>query len=268
MQILKTKIFLLPALGVGENYYAPLIEGLKSHLQANVSTISPPAAGNFRQRLSASIKIGYLEMVDSICTAVQAYKREHPDHAVILFGHSLGGHFAMLAASRLESVLHGVVLVASGSPHWGAWPEHEQPRLRRGVRIVSTLTKFLPWYPGTVTGFGGSQPRTLMLDWCHFANNGQLFTLRGCDSWRIAADQLKLPVLTVHIEGDTLAPETATDQLLLGFGNIARTSVTLHANQLPIGPAQRRHFTWCRQPEPTCQLVTSWLSHLRSTGDD
>ena len=258
------KIFLLPALGVDGNYYAPLIEGLKSELSADVSILSPPGPGTLGQRLTASVKVGYPEMVDEICSAVQQYKHEHPKHSVLLMGHSLGAHFAMLVAAKLGPMLRGVVLVAAGSPHWGAWPAQEQTRLRRGVRLINVLTTLLPWYPGEIVGFGGNQSRKLMRDWCRYATTGQLFALRGLGALRSTAGELTLPILTVYVQGDTLAPALATDQLLCDFGKISRTSATLHTDQLPDVPAQRRHFAWCRQPGPVCRMVASWMSDLQT----
>jgi len=259
MQNDNLKVFFLPALGVADNYYLALTEELRKQLHASVSIISPPEPGGWGQRLTASVKVGYSEMVNEISNAVQGYKTEHPDHRVLLMGHSLGGHFAMLVASRLGPLLHGVVLVASGSPHWGAWPAKEQSRLRRGVGFINLLTLSLPWYPGEMLGFGGNQSRRLMRDWCQFASNGRLFELRGMGVLQSAAAQLTLPVLTVYVEGDMLAPEKATDQLLIGFDKIVRTSVTLGADQLPGVPLPHRHFAWCRQPEPTCRMIESWL---------
>jgi predicted alpha/beta hydrolase len=259
MQNDNLKVFFLPALGVADNYYLALVEELKKQLHANVSIISPPGPGDWGQRLTASVKVGYPEMVHEISKAVQDYKSEHPDQRVLLMGHSLGGHFAMLVASRLGPLLHGVVLVASGSPHWGAWPAQEQSRLRRGVGFINFLSILLPWYPGGILGFGGNQSRKLMRDWCQFASNGRLLELRGIGALQSAAAQLTLPVLTVYVEGDTLAPEKATDHLLAGFDKIVRTSVTLGADQLPGVPLPRRHFAWCRQPEPTCRVIESWL---------
>lgn len=259
MQEANLKVFLLPALGVQDNYYLVLVEELEKQLHASVSIISPPGPGNWAQRLTASVRVGYSDMVNEICKAVQVYKNEHPDHRVLLMGHSLGGHFSMLVASRLGPALHGVVLVASGSPHWSAWPPQERSRMRRGVAFINFLTLLLPWYPGGMLGFGGNQSRKLMRDWSQFASNGLLFELRGMEALQSAAAQVTLPVLTVNVEGDTLAPALATDQLLIGFEKIVRTSCTLGANQLPGVPQPRRHFAWCRQPEPTCRMIASWL---------
>lgn len=168
----------------------------------------------------------------------------------------------MPVASRLGPLLHGVVLVASGSPHWGAWPVQLQQRLRRSVGFINLLTLLLPWYPCEIFGFGGNQSRKLMRDWCQFASNGRLFELRGLGALQSAAAQLPLPVLTVYVEGDTLAPALATDQLLAGFDKIVRTSVTLGADKLPGVPLKRRHFAWCRKPESTCRMIASRLGAL------
>lgn len=71
MQNASLKYLFLPALGVAENYYSGLAEELKKQLCANVSIISPPSPGGWGQRLSASAKVGYPEMVDEISKAVQ-----------------------------------------------------------------------------------------------------------------------------------------------------------------------------------------------------
>lgn len=255
----------LPALGVDPGYYAPLIDALQTQLPAQVSTLAPESPVRWSQRLLGQVRVGYGDMVARTVAAVQESRTQSPQQRVVLLGHSLGGHFAMATAARMGSALHGVVLVASGTPHWGAWPAAEQGRLRAGITTIRTLNALLPWYPGAWLGFGGHQSGQLMRDWGILARTGRLGRVPALrdDAPRFAT--LDTPVLSLSLEGDRLAPASATAHLLAEFPRIRHQACLLTAAELPGIAPQRRHFAWCRQPQTVMPDITQWLSALASS---
>ena len=257
------RIFVLPALGVAPGYYALLVQALEQ-LPAQVSVLAPESPQRWRQRLLGQVQVGYGDMVARIVAAVHASRTQDPQRPVVLLGHSLGGHFALAAAARLGRALHGVALVASGTPHWGAWPAAEQARLRRGIGTIGVVNALLPWYPGAWLGFGGHQSRRLMHDWGVLARTGRLASVNGLQADAAAFATLTTPVLSLRVEGDHLAPPAATDHLLAEFPQLEHQARTLSATLLPGVPRLRRHFAWCRHPASVMPDLRHWLQSLKT----
>lgn len=262
MSLANPCIFVLPALGVAPGYYAPLADALRLAMQAEVSVLPQRAPQTWAQKLFGSVHYGYPEMVQDICAAVTQARAEQPGRAVLLLGHSLGGHGALLAATRLDSLVSGIALVACGTPYWGAWPEDGRPRLRKLIGYVDILSRLLPWYPGHWVGFGGDQPRRLMRHWCALATTGILANVPGFrqDAQRFA--HLRLPVLSVNVQGDDLAPSGATEHLLAQFPNLERERQTLDDERTRGVAPSKRHFAWIRQPGETVRLIQDWAKAI------
>lgn len=253
-------IFVLPALGVAPGYYAPLAEALRQAMQAEVSVLAQRAPSTWMEKLGGTMRYGYPEMVQDICASVREARAKQPERHVLLLGHSLGGHGALLAAARLGSAVSGIALVACGTPYWGAWPEAGQARFRKLIGYVNLLSRALPWYPGNWVGFGGDQPRRLMRHWCTLARTGVLTNIEGFGHDAPLLQALKLPVLSINVQGDDLAPPGATDHLLAQFPNVERGRQTLDDERTRSLAPSRRHFAWIRQPEPVVRLVQDWAA--------
>jgi predicted alpha/beta hydrolase len=255
-------ILVLPALGIPSGYYRPLAEALAPALQAEVDVLSMPGPGNWAQRLSAAVLFGYPELVDMVCDRVRQQRAVHPQQAQLLLGHSLGGHAALVAASRLGDALAGIALVASGTPWWGAWPAQQQGRLKKMITAVDLISRCLPWYPGSIFGFGGDQPRRLMRHWSVLARTGVLANIPGLglDAARFA--DVRLPVLAANLAGDDYAPSSATDHLLSAFPGLLPELVLLDPAWQRSLPAARRHVAWVRQPAEVVELVGEWARSM------
>ena len=93
-------IVVLPALGVAGGYYRPLQEALQDRLGATTSVVEPPGPGGWSARLLAQVRHGYPELVQDITREVRSRRAHHAAQPVLLLGHSLGGHAALVAATR------------------------------------------------------------------------------------------------------------------------------------------------------------------------
>ncbi|MCX2864930.1 hypothetical protein OOZ63_24160 [Paucibacter sp. PLA-PC-4] len=82
------------------------------------------------------------------------------------------------------------------------------------MMMIDWVSRLLPWYPGRPLGFGGKQPRRLMRDWVGMALTGSYRHLAIGQRCEQSMRHLQLPVLAINIEGDELAPRSATDFLL------------------------------------------------------
>src|SRR5688572_15184048 len=108
---------------------------------------------------------GYREVLTVDVPAVlPALQREFPKQPLLLAGHSLGGQFALLHASRFGRA-DAVLLVAGGSNYYGSMPKGLRTKRQLSLNVARGLARVLGYFPGDKLKFGGRQPRNLMLDW-------------------------------------------------------------------------------------------------------
>lgn len=201
-------VIVLPAMGVPAGYYGPFVDELASHgVHAAVADYtgqgeSVPATGRGRDH-------GYAHLAHEWLPRVLDELRTGHDGPVIGLGHSLGGHILLAHLARADSVLDGLVLVGSGTPHWRAI---DGLKTLGQTQLVGVLSQVLGYWPGDRLGFGGVQPRTLMREWAAFSRTGHLRP--GGKGIREGLRDRVLPVLVVDLDNDTLAPPRAIDALV------------------------------------------------------
>lgn len=240
----------LPAMGVRGSFYESFARAIGS-LGMPAVTVDLRGQGESSERARHGASFGYREIVElDLPAAVSAVEARFPGRAVLLVGHSLGGQLAALAISLRRVRADGLVLIASGTAHWRAWPPRERARAALLVTGVSLASRVLPWYPGRRLGFGGDQPRRLMRDWSQNA-------LRG----RYALEPTRLhagtPVLSVEIDGDAVAPEGAASALLGRFDPASVVRRRLVSDRL--GGAWERHFAWAKEPTAVVEAIRAWV---------
>lgn len=252
----------LPAMGVAAGYYHRLADGLRQAGCGRVEVIELRGQGEHPARARRGADFGYREIVEQDLPAwLDRLDRRSPRAPVYLVGHSLGGQLAVLASAALAHRLAGLVLIAAGTAHHRAWPSGQRWRARLVVGAIRFAAAVLPWYPGQWLGFGGEQPRRLMRDWGYNAHTGR-YQLDGSE--RSPADleqalaEVRLPVLSIGVRHDPLAPEGAREELLakLPAAAIARRVIDGVAGDRP----WRQHFSWVRESATVVALVANWLA--------
>tara|TARA_R110002020_G_scaffold112746_5_gene259327 strand:+ start:4113 stop:4574 length:462 start_codon:yes stop_codon:yes gene_type:complete len=129
------------------------------------------------------------------------------------------------------------------------------------VAAIRAAAALLPWYPGQFLGFGGTQPRRLMRDWGHNASTGQYRmegSARDARTLREELARVRLPVLSISLADDPLAPAGAVDELLSLLPQ-ARIEGQLLARPGQVNP-WRRHFTWARAPDEIASRIAIWAA--------
>lgn len=253
------RILVLPALGVPAKVYAPLLDALGA-LPGTTATLVPgPAAEGSWRAATAVRRQGYLAWLQDLEDQAFEQRQAAPDSRVLLLGHSIGGHLALLALARHPAVIDGLVLVACGTPHWPAFAPAEQPRMRRGLRLIDAVLRVWPWYPGDWLGFGGRQPRQLMRDWLGLARTGRFGAMAGLAGVDDQLQQARGPVLAIGIEGDGLAPPEATRQLLALAPALSVQHRQARSDRLLRESPTRRHNLWPRDPQAVLPLFEPWL---------
>ena len=248
----------LPAMGVGRRFYEPFATELARACGGDGIAVELLSSGTARRRRA---DFGYREIVEEELPAlVRLHREAFPGRPLYLVGHSLGGQLAVLASSRLRGQIEGIVLIAAGTAHHRSWPRGQRRRARCAVAVISAVSMLMPWYPGNWLGFGGDQPRRLMRDWRHNAGSGT-YRLHGsgqsADALAAALREVALPVLSLEIAGDTVAPEGAIAELLahLPSASITRCTIAAVASDHP----WRRHFSWARAPRIVVPEIARWL---------
>lgn len=253
------QIIVLPALGVPAKVYAPLLEALGALPHTAATLLPGPAAeGGWREAVAARQQ-GYAAWLRTLEAQVAQRRLQAPGSRVLLLGHSIGGHLALLALARGSAAIDGLVLVASGTPHWRAFAQAEQRRMRRGLRLIAAVLRLWPWYSGDRLGFGGRQPCRLMLDWLSLARSGGFDAMAGLAGADAQLRQARGTVLAIGIEGDGLAPPEATRQLLALAPGLDVQHARASSERLQRESPARRHNLWPRDPQAVLPHLRQWL---------
>jgi predicted alpha/beta hydrolase len=248
----------LPAMGLTAEYYRPLGERLASGGVANVALLDLRGQGRSTARAAEGADFGYREILEyDLPVAVAALRRVFPGSRVFLTGHSLGGQLGLFFAARRPEMLDGLILLAAGTAHYRDWPRRKRASAYALTAAVRLASMALPWYPGRALGFGGDQPRRMMRDWGRVTRRGE-YRPEGSDfDYEGAARSLELPLLSVGVQGDPVAPTTARQALL---ARAPRARVTLaEIDGVTQHRPWKRHFSWAREPAEMVLTIDGWL---------
>lgn len=253
-------VLMLPALGTPASAYDRLGAAL-ALAGLHAGSVDLRGFGASSVRAGRERDWGYAELVRDELPALLARGRaRHPRSRVLWLGHSLGGHLALLRAAAFPTdAVAGIVLVASGTPHWRAFSGRVALTAFVLGHLVPALTAILGWYPGRRVGFGGNQPRSLMRQWARCARRGVLVPGPApAQSLHDALPALRLPVLPIAIEGDAFAPPAAIRALLAGLAPApALRPVGAGPGEQPLD-----HFRWLRAPDGVAREVAAFARAL------
>ncbi|MDV7357296.1 alpha/beta fold hydrolase [Rhodococcus sp. NPDC019627] len=246
-------VVVFPGLGIPAGYYEPFAEELMSR-GFNAAIGELRGQGDSRPRPSSASRYGYHELVSVDFPAIFEVVREHfPAATPFLLGHSMGGQLGVMYAARIRGRLGGIVLVASGSPYHRGFPGMHSPRMLVGAAAMSMTANLAGFWPGgrlDIGGFG-RQSKVLISDWSRFARTGKIEPDGADIDYEERIGRLKLPVLSVTIEGDDLAPGPSAKNLV---AKLPHADVTIWHNPRPQG-----HNGWIREPVDTVDRVVDWI---------
>ena len=248
----------LPAMGLAAHYYLPFVEALAQALSGTVAVADLRGQGKSDARARRGARFGYREIVEEDLPALlDALAARFWGRPLFVIGHSLGGQLATLSAVHMQDRLAGLVLVAAGTAHYRAWPQADRLRTRLAVSGIRAAATLLPWYPGSLLGFGGDQPRQLMRDWSYNAFTGKYRCTDSKIDYEARLASLRLPVLAVTIRNDPVAPPGAVSELLAKLPQSKQERVEVDGVQSD--GLWRRHFSWARSPDTVLGPVVQWI---------
>lgn len=246
-------VVIFPGLGVPGGYYDSVAQALVDR-GFNAAIGELRGQGDSRPRPGPDSAYGYQELVSVDYPAVFEVVRERFDASTpYLLGHSMGGQLGVMYAGRARGALGGLILVASGSPFHRGHGVVRGAGLLVGSAAMSVTANVAGFWPGDrldVGGFG-RQSKVLISDWSRFARTG-LIEPAGADiDYEERIGRLTLPVLSISVEGDDLAPKSAIRNLVRKLPNADVT--TWHQDE-PLG-----HNGWIRKCGSTVDRIVTWL---------
>lgn len=262
MSLVPRPVFLcLPAMGTPIGYYGPFLTALERTCDATVEPFEIRGQGESEADVRRGADFGYRELVEEdLPKRVEELSARYPDRPLYLIAHSLGAQVSVLASPRLQGRVAGLVLIAAGTAHFRAWPLGIRWRVWGFVEGVHLLSRVFPWYPGKFVGFGGDQPKRLMRDWTFNARTGRYHfhgSAQTTEERERELARVELPILSITIAEDPIAPEGAEAELL---AHLPRSRVTRRTiDGVKSHKPWRRHFTWARAPEEIVEVIARWL---------
>lgn len=247
----------LPAMGVGARYYLPLVACLAATFRAPVALADFRGQGGNARRSGPS-QFGYREILElDLPEIVGRLKAQFPDRPLYVVGHSIGGQFATLLASQHAGMIRGLALLASGTAHYRSWRGLQRWRYYGFIQFARVVTMLLRRYPGARLGFGGDQPLRFMMDWAAHALTGRYDPMGSKVPYEANLRSVRLPVLSISIAGDTVAPSAAVEELLakLAIADVRRRTASGIQRHSP----WKRHFSWVRAPEEMVTMIRDWI---------
>lgn len=230
-------LLLLPAFGTPAGYYARFVAPLAEN-GFQVATMDWRGHGKSTPKISRASRYGYREHVGDIGATLDALGWTGD---VTLAGHSFGAQLSLVYAARTaDPRVARIVPIASGIPHWSAYPGRRRYEVLLGSQAMFAVSQVRGFWPGW--GFGGVQSRGTIADWAACARTGRYPSWDDVDT-EDAFGRLKLPVLAIDVEGDTLTPPMTVTPLL---DKLRAAQVTRIEYRRDEAGGDLDHFRWVR----------------------
>ncbi|MEY8040632.1 alpha/beta hydrolase family protein [Saccharopolyspora cebuensis] len=249
-------VVVLPAMGVPARYYRAFVGQLHQRGLTAV-TFDLRGQGESTPVAARRVRYGYQHLVDDLGDVLGLVESFYPRAPRYLLGHSLGGQVAMLHAARYPHRVRGVVLVAAGSVWFRGFPRARRAAVLAATQLVAGVSAVLGFWPGHRFGFGGRQAGPLMRDWARNARTGRYALAGSSYNYEAALSRLRLPLLTVSVADDWLAPPTSVDHLVGKAPRAPRTH--RHYTSEQAGPGDLGHFAWTRRSGELARWIGEWV---------
>ena len=250
------------AMGVDASYYAPFAEALSEEGVA-LAMCDLRGHGTSSIRPRRGVDFGYRECVElDIPAAVAVVQERAAGLPLYLGGHSLGGQLVMLHVAATRPDIAGMVHVACAIPYYRNWQGRGRLFIHAAATLFPIAGSVLGYVPGDRLGFGGTEARTLMRDWAHNARTARYEPIGSDVDYEAALRTLEIDLLSIHIDGDEMAPPNAVD-FTLEKGPGARGH-RVEAKLSEHKPAA--HMRWARDPDDVVRAISGWIAGRHPIG--
>ena len=247
---------LLPAMGVPASYYTKAAERLAQQ-EIATSILEVRGQGDSPVRISRGSDFGYQDLLDDVAVVATTLRGRYPNVPVVLLGHSLGGHLAMMQLALDPGLVDAVVLITTAAPHPHGYRGVARWRVWFGTRLARVLSLLLGYYPGDRVGFGGVQPKLLIREWASMGRTGNYFLEGSPVDIEAELRNASTPVLAIPIRGDILAPRAACEMIA---AKLPGTCVEwADVGVPPLSTRGAHHQRWAREPEPIMDAISAFI---------
>lgn len=254
-------VLVSPAMGVPARYYDPFARALASE---GVSVVVADHRGTGSSSVSArrGVDFGYVDMLERDWPVqLETVRALTEPSRLALLGHSLGGQLGALYLALEPNAFDRLVTIASCSVDYRGWPVPDRFRILVATQTVGLIGRTLGFFPGERLGFGGRQPRGVVMDWSHNARTGRYAPHRAPIDFDGALRTVSVDALMISIDRDDLAPPGAVDRLARKLPR-----ARLVREHLPPSWAVTKkndpHFRWAREPGALPARVGAYLRAL------
>jgi len=250
-------VLILPALGTPTRLYQRLYEGL---LQAGFSAAIMSLRGDGslgKVQLVSEGNFGYVEVLKDIDAIIAFINHKYPDKDIVTMGHSFGGQLGCLYACHKTPRVLASVVIAGGNVDYRSWTGVERLKTFWATQFFGMVSRLLGWFPGKWIGFGGNQPRNLMVDWSRNARTGVYRLINQTIDYEGVSKVVSSFFLGVVIPNDFFAPYASTKSLLDKFSSSDREMICI--SQSCFKTVVPDHFSWLKEPGPAIDAFVSWV---------
>lgn len=249
-------IFFLPALGVKAAYYDKFATNLVA-IGCNVVTMDWRGLGHSSVRASRKVDFGYKELITDIDESIDFIHQEIADTSIILAGHSLGGQLGALLLCKKPTRAIGLIAIASCSVYYKGWTGLGRLPLFFAGLLFNPISNILGYFPGKKLGFGGTEFKTVMLDWGDTLKTGKYRPKNDDFNYELAMPDANFPILAISIEHDTMAPHKAVEYLLKKYPNSPTKHLVIKNSDKKLN-----HFRWAKKPDTVTKLIIKEIDAL------
>jgi pimeloyl-ACP methyl ester carboxylesterase len=228
-------LLFIPALGTPAKYYRYFAEALCQQ-GVSVSVLELRGYGDSPYHVGRGADFAMQDLLADVIAAYQTLCDQSPNMDVILGGHSLGGHLAMLAAAELQTPKK-LLMVAHGMPYWRFYHGAMKVNILVIVALIKCLGPLLGYFPGHRLGFAGREALSVMQDWSRWALHGR-YPKRFYSGLASYSGLL----YGIDIEGDVMTPADVSKKsaaVMPRAKQFRRYVILPHANKNP-------HHTWAK----------------------
>jgi len=248
------RLLWLPALGVAARHYLPLAQALSAH---GIATYLHEWRGHGSSSLrpGRDQDWGYARLLEQDLPASLAALTD--DVPLCIGGHSLGGQLACCLAGLHPQRVSGLLLVATGTPHWRSFPVPLRWALPAAYRLLPWLAQRHGVLRGRRLGFGGTEARSLIADWARVGRTGRYAAAGSRHDLEAGMASLHLPVEAVLLADDWLAPASSLHGLL---AHLPHAQARIHCLDSAALRVRADHFSWMQTPEKLASILASGVT--------
>jgi predicted alpha/beta hydrolase len=160
--------------------------------------------------------------------AVQALSSRVDGESIILIGHSLGAHHALMTDARTQARIETLVSVAAGSGYWRDWAAPSRRVAPLLLHLAAPLlTPLLGYFPGKALRMVGDLPGPAMRQWTRWCRHPGFAWGAEPDLVQPSLESARFRIEAFSFTDDDAMTENCTRKLLTATPNAPSTLIVV-----------------------------------------